>query len=77
MLIFNRSPELHLHDQGSKVLEVSKLLRQHGSKLNETDRYDIAMLSAVYAFKRKHGLEKTDVIDKKTWKALRKKHRKC
>ena len=77
MCIFARYQELHLFDRGPHVLEVSKLLAYHGSKLQETDYYSIAMLSAVYSFKKKHGLEKSDIIDKKTWKALRKKHRKC
>lgn len=77
MCWFKRSPTLQLHDQGPDVLEASKSLQKHGSKLKETDIFTLAMRSAVISFQKKHDIEPTGVIDKQTWKALRKKHRKC
>ena len=73
MCWFKRSPELKLNDKGYDVLEASRLLRAHGSKMRETMHFSIAMRSAVVSFQKKYNLEPTGIIDKKTWKALRKK----
>jgi peptidoglycan hydrolase-like protein with peptidoglycan-binding domain len=70
-------PALKLYDRGPKVKLASELLAKHGSTLKPTEHFTLAMRSAVLAFQRKHDLEKTGIIDKKTWKALKKKHRKC
>lgn len=77
MCLFNRYPELKIHDRGPKVLEASKLLAKHGSNLKETNYFSIAMRSSVLAFQKKHDLEQTAKIDKATWKALKKRHKKC
>ena len=70
-------PELKLFDRGQKVMLASQLLANHGSSLKPTYEFTIAMRSAVMAFQKKHDLEKTGIIDKKTWKCLKKKHKKC
>ena len=73
MCWFKRNPELELNDKGYDVLEASRLLRSHGSKMRETMHFTIGMRSAVVNFQKKHNLEPTGVIDKAAWKALRKK----
>lgn len=75
MCMFNRYPELKLFDKGPKVRLASELLSQHGSKLQPTDEFSIAMLSSVKGFQKKHGMSMTGTIDKKTWKQLKKKHK--
>lgn len=77
MCLFKRNSELKLFDQGKKVLKASELLAKHGSSLKPTEEFTLAMRSAVIAFQKKHDLNKTGIIDKKTWKALKKKHKKC
>lgn len=77
MCLFAKKPTLKLFDRGPKVMEASKLLANHGSSLKPTYEFTLAMRSSVMAFQRKHELEVTGVIDKKTWKALKKKHKKC
>lgn len=68
-------PTLKLFDHGPKVKLASELLAKHGSKLKPTEDFSLAMSSAVSSFQRKHGLEITGIIDKKTWKQLKKKHK--
>lgn len=70
-------PVLKLWDKGPKVLKASELLAKHGSKIKPTDSFDLAMRSAVIAFQKKHDLEPNAIIDKSTWRALKKKHKKC
>jgi peptidoglycan hydrolase-like protein with peptidoglycan-binding domain len=68
-------PELKLFDRGPKVMEASKLLAKHGSTLKPTYEFTVAMRSALLAFKKKHSLDPTPVVDKKTWRQLKKKHK--
>jgi peptidoglycan hydrolase-like protein with peptidoglycan-binding domain len=77
MCLFNRYPVLRLYDRGPKVREASLLLAKHGSSLKPTDCFSIAMRSAVMAFQKKHGLMQIPMVDKATWKALKKKHKTC
>lgn len=69
--------DLKLYDKGPKVLKCSQLLAKHGSSLKSTDDFTLAMRSAVMAFQKRHNLEKTGIIDKKTYKALKAKHISC
>jgi peptidoglycan hydrolase-like protein with peptidoglycan-binding domain len=69
--------DLKLFDVGPNVKKASILLANHGSSLKPTEEFTLAMRSAVKAFQKKHDLEQTGVIDKKTWRALKKKHVKC
>ena len=73
MWLFKRKTELKLHDIGKKVLKASELLAKHGSSLKPTEEFTLAMRSAVTAFQKKHNLDKTGIIDKKTWRELKKK----
>ena len=73
MLFFKCKTELKLYDKGKKVLKASELLAKHCSSLKPTEEFTLAMRSAVMAFQKKHGLEKTGIIDKKTWRELKKK----
>ncbi len=70
--LFTKFP-IKIKDQGKRVGEISKMLSKHGSKIKYTEIYTIGLQSAVISFQKKHGLEPTGVVDKTTWKALRKK----
>lgn len=77
MCLFVRYPTLKLFDKGPKVSKIAELLKKHGSSLKPTEEFTLAMRSAVISFQKKHSLEPTGVVDKNTWKALKKKHHKC
>ena len=68
---------LQLFDIGKKVKEASIMLAKHGSNIKPTEEFTLGMRSAVKSFQKKHNLEQTGIIDKKTWKALKKKHVPC
>ena len=75
--LFNIYPTLKLNDKGPKVLKASELLAKHGSSLKPTEEFTLAMRNAVGAFQKRHEIPVTYCVDKPTWKALKKKHKKC
>lgn len=72
-LLFKSFKPLKINDEGPRVQEVSEMLRKHGSNIKVSNVFSIGMNNAVRNFQRKNGLEVTGVVDKLTWKALKKK----
>lgn len=55
-----------------KIVKAQVLLREAGSNLEINGEYTIGMVSAVRSYQKKHNLEATGKIDKKTWRLLKK-----
>ena len=61
-----------MNDKGKNVGKISDMLIKHGSNIKHTEEFTIGMKSAVKSFQKKHYLEPTGVVDKLTWKELKK-----
>jgi peptidoglycan hydrolase-like protein with peptidoglycan-binding domain len=58
-------------DTGLAVARVQKLLAKTGSKIQETGKFTIGMVSAIKSFQKKAGLKVTGKLDKLTMDALK------
>lgn len=65
-------PVLREGDRGQKVLNAQNALRRDGSSVLLNGIFDQATANAVVAFKKRHGLPGTAVVDQLTWEAMRK-----
>lgn len=72
-IFFSNSKIVKLKDEGKIVEKITKMLQNHGSSIKITDKYTIGVKSAVTSFQKKHDLIPSGVVDKGTWKALKKK----
>lgn len=64
-------PVLREGDRGQRVLNAQNALRKDGSRVLLNGIFDQATANAVVAFKKRHGLPGTAVVDQPTWNALR------
>lgn len=63
-----------MHTSEKDILKAQKWLQSCGSSIKLNGKMTIGMTTALYNFQRKHQLPVTGMLDKVTWKALKKEN---
>ena len=58
--------------EGKVVAWICRKLRDKGSTIKETEKFNIGVRSAVVSFQKRKNLNPTGIVDKRTWDKLAK-----